>query len=148
MAITVEKMIFDVESYDTMKWLNNTGSDVVNGQLVYVPGDTGYGIVGVAKGQQPLASGEAANVIQNGEYGVLVIRGRFLLPAAAAGFTVGSMAMAATSASAITAGGLANTTSGNWGIGLITKLSAVGNPTTASFVEVDLNFGPKAFVVN
>jgi hypothetical protein len=147
MAITVQGLVQDVESYDTIEWLNNTGSDVVNGQLVFIAGDTGYGMVGVAKGQKALAGGEANDVIQNGEYGVLVIRGRYKMPAAAAGYTIGETAWAATGSSSVTAAA-AVTTGGYAAVGLITKLSAVGNPTTASFVEVDLNYGPKAFVVN
>jgi hypothetical protein len=148
MSITIEKRLMDVESYDTLRWYNNTGSDVANNQLVFVPGDTGYGFVGVAVGQMPQAAGEAANVIPNGEWGILIIRGRFSLPAAAAGFTQGQMAYAATGGSSITAGGTLATASGYWGIGLITKLSAVGNPTTAAFADVDINVGPKAFLAN
>ncbi len=148
MTITIEKMAADIEANDTVLWYNNTGSDVANNQLVFVPGDTGYGFVGVAVGQQPLAAGEAANVIQSAEWGVLKVKGRYKVPAAAAGYTQGQMAMALTSGSSVTAGGTSLTASGYWGIGLVVKLSAVGNPTTASFVDVDLNVGPKAFIAN
>lgn len=148
MSITVSKRIRDVEANDTVNWYNNTGSDVANNQLVFVPGDTGYGFVGVAVGQQPLASGEAANVIQAAEWGTLIVKGRFEFPAAAAGYTQGQMATALTSGSSLTAGGLSLTASGYYGIGLVAKLSAVGNPTTASQVEVDLNVGPRAFIAN
>ena len=148
MSITISKRIRDVEMNDIVLWYNNTGFDVANNQLVFVPGDTGYGFVGVAVGQQPLAAGEAANVIQSTEWGTLIVKGRFEMPAAAAGFTQGQMAMALTSGSSVTAGGLSLTASGYWGVGQVMKLSAVGNPTTASFVEVDLNVGPRAFIAN
>jgi hypothetical protein len=148
-VITVSKRIADVEMNDTVRWYNDTGSDVANNQLVFVNGDTGYGFVGVAVGQQPVAAGDAANVIPAAGWGTIIVKGRFELPCGAAGFTQGLMAMASSGGAAyVTAGGLAYTTSGYRGIGLITKLSAVGNPTTASFCEVDLNVGPKAFIVN
>jgi predicted RecA/RadA family phage recombinase len=139
MTISITRRVRELEGTDVIQYINGTGSAIVNNQLIFMGGDTGYGRIGVAL--EPIAAAA-------GSIGAVAVKGVFELPAAAAGFTQGLMAMASTGGSSVTAGGLAYTTSGYWGIGMITKLSAVGTDTTASQVEVDLNVGPKAFIVN
>ena len=140
--LIVARRLADVEMNDTIRWFNDTGDDVVNNQLVFIDGNTGFGLVGVAVGQQPIAPGELPNVIPDGEWGHVIIKMRVQLPASACAITQGQTVQAFATSGAVTVGG---TSAGLYAVGM----AAAPNTSTASagWVDVDLNFGPQAFKV-
>jgi hypothetical protein len=119
----------DLEMTDVILYYNNTGSAIVTNQLVFIPGDTGFGMVGIAN-----------MAIASGSYGSVTIRGAMKLPAAAVAMTVGQTVQAATGGTSCT---VAGTTAGLYALG--TVRDTIG--TAAGYVNVQLNFGPQAFKV-
>jgi predicted RecA/RadA family phage recombinase len=129
MSITCTQRIADIEMKDVIQWANNTGLGVVYNQLVFIPGDTGFGMVGIAN-----------TAIAIGATGPVTIEGVVQLPAAAVAINAGQTVQAASGGTACTAAG---TTSGLYALGVCKDTIA----TSAGFVNVNLNFGPQAFKV-
>ena len=132
MGITASRRDRELEGTDVIQYVNNSGSAIVNNQLVFIPSDTGYGLVGVSLG---------AIASTAGSVGAIMIKGFVEFPAAQVAFTQGCMAQAATSASSISTFG--GTTSGLWNIGMVKDTTL----STAGYVILDLNAGPNAFKV-
>jgi hypothetical protein len=126
MSITCTQRIADREMSDVIQWANNTGLAVVYNQLVFIPGDTGFGMVGIAN-----------TAIAIGATGPVTIRGLVQLPAAAVAMTSGQTVQAASGGTACTVGG---TTAGLYALGFCRDTIGTG----AGFVKVDLNAGPQA----
>ena len=128
-TLVAERRLAELEATDSIPYTNSTGSDIANNQLVLIAGDTGFGFVGVALG--PIA---------NGASGVLMIKGKVKLPAAAVAMTHGKTAQYVPAAASVTIGG---TATGTYAVGMITDSIA----STDLYANIDLNFGPQAFKV-
>ena len=129
MSIIASRRVADSHEQDTIEWTNDTGSATVNNQLVFVAAGTNKGIVGLSSG-----------AIANGAAGTLIIKQIVELPKAACAMSLGGVAQAATDSTSLTMGG---TASGLYAVGQIRE--PLG--TAASYVKVDLNYGPSAFYV-
>lgn len=128
MSMNVSQRLFDVEASDTLEWANATGSDTANNQLVFIAGDSGYGIVGISVG-----------IIKNGATGTIITKMKVQLPAASVAMTQGEQVYAATAGTSVSL----TTATGSYSVGMVTDTIA----STAGYVNVDLNYGPTAFKV-
>jgi|GEM_PF-2995436 hypothetical protein len=129
MSITCTQRLADLEMSDVVQYANTTGLAIVYNQLVFLPGDTGFGMVGIAN-----------TAIGVGETGPVTIRGVVQLKAAAVAMTAGQTVQAATGGTACT---VAGTTAGLYALGVVRDTIGTG----AGYVNVGLNFGPQAFKV-
>jgi predicted RecA/RadA family phage recombinase len=125
----VSRRVADIEASDTMQWTNDTGTDVINNQLLTLAGSANQGMVFIA-----------AQAIANGATGTVIRKMIVELPAAAVAFTQGQVVQYVPSAASVTQGG---TAAGMFSAGICVEAAGTG----AGYVKVALNEGPKAFYV-
>jgi predicted RecA/RadA family phage recombinase len=125
----ISRRVADVEMMDTMQWTNN-GSAVVNNQLITISGtDANTGMVVVAA--QAIGAGETGTVIRK-----MIVE----VPKDTSAIAQGQMVQYYPAAASVTMG---STTAGTYGAGLCVEAAA----SSAGYVKIALNEGPKAFYV-
>ena len=127
--MNVTKRIGNAYQADTIQWTNNTGADTVRNQVVLISTGTNAGLVGICE-----------DAIEDGATGTLVVKLKARMPKEACAMSQGYCAQIATDGTSLTMGG---TASGLYGVGMICD----DQLSSASYVDVDINFGNHAFYV-
>jgi hypothetical protein len=130
MALTVSRRVRELEATDVIQYVNNSGSAIANNQVIFIAGDSGYGIVAVS---QEVVAATAGTI------GSAIVKGIVELPTTAIAITQGEMVYAATAGTSVSL----TTASGSYSIGMAVETVA----STVAYVKVDLNYGPTAFKV-
>ncbi len=134
--MNVNRKVQELEATDVIPWYNDTGVDAVYNQLVFIPGGTNKGKVGVVLGPETpsTTAGTAATTIPSAAWGRIMVKGFVELPKAAVAMSQGYAAQASTSNTSLT---VAGTASGLYAVGGVVKTAVSGD----SYVIVDLNAG-------
>jgi len=132
--VVVEKRLADIEMSDDRLVLNDTGRTLYQNEIVLVP-------LGTNRGMAVLVNVlDNTGIVANGSYYTGIVKMIVNVPCSATAFTAGQAVQLAQSGTGATHG---STVAGTYVIGQATKVVA----TSASYVPVDLNFGPDAFYV-
>ena len=136
MAMYVNRKVAELEATDVIPWYNDTGADVLYGQLVFIGGGTNKGKVGIAIAPESSSTSSSVvpSTIVSATWGRIMVKGFVELPKAAVAMSQGYCAQASTANTSRT---VAGTTSGLYAVGGVVKTAT----SDLSYVTVDLNAG-------
>jgi hypothetical protein len=132
--VVVEKRLRDIEMSDARTFKNNTGRTLYHNEILLIPLESSQGMSVLVD------AGNVGGTVAANAYFTGIVKMVVNVPCSATAFSTGQTVQLAQSAAGATC---AATTAGIYAIGQCT----VDVATSASYVPVDLNFGPNAFKV-
>jgi hypothetical protein len=132
--VVVDKRLQDIEMSDVRTFTNGTGRTLYHNEIVLLPLETNQGMAVLVD------AGSNTGTVASGATFQGIVKMVVTIPCSATAFSAGQAVELTQSAAGATC---ASTASGTYVIGQAVEAVA----TSASYVKVDLNFGPKAFYV-